>query len=422
MENNKKPKLEYDVLVLDPNPQETARLEIYLVTRKFRVQSCNDLKSGIIKILDHTPSVIITELMGAEAEGIEGLRSLKRLSPLSSIIVHTIHHDPNMIKKFGTVFEIIQKPSDLYYMAEAVDKALNYYDVKSKALTIEKTSEEDLKEELEWLLWREQNLMTSRSNYGKNILETLIHSIFQGRGIGGIMSLMEMLDYTKVEEGENVLIPKDVFQLLKENLSAVQIMKDKMDRTIKLFDTHFVKEKLHYKDIMNIMDDSVQAINYLLPIRNHTIHYERHDQDNIYYGNKEFLKISFKELITNAIKYSPDNAIIYIFTHKKEDESLTIVILNSILPIPRGVSGIPPELEHEVFVPFYKINNTHDDRYFQEELGLGIGLSIINTGISQLNGKIRLYEVLDHVLSTKPEKKVCAELTLMPVEKKHSLT
>ena len=352
------------------------------------------------------------DLMAPGSEGIEGLRMIKRLSPISSIIVHTFQHDQNMIKRFGTVFDIIQKPSELMDLLETIARAMDFKISKEMALTKEKTSEEDLKEELEWLLWREQNLMNSRSSYGKTILETLVHSIFQGRGLGGMMSLMEMVELTKKETEDEITISKELYNLLMDNLNAVQIMKTKLDKTIHIFDINFHREPVTGDEISDILEEEIKNVSYLLDIKHQTIRNEKHNFTKSYVGNKEFLKIAFRELVTNAIKYSPDNSVIYTFLHKKESNSISIIVLNSILKIPRGISGIPQELEHEVFVPFFKINNVHDDRFFQEELGLGIGLSVVQTGVTKIGGKLRIYEIMDHVLSKVPEKKICTELIL----------
>ncbi|MBP9888476.1 MAG: sensor histidine kinase [Leptospiraceae bacterium] len=116
-----------------------------------------------------------------------------------------------------------------------------------------------------------------------------------------------------------------------------------------------------------------------------------------------------------AYKYSPDNSNIFIMKGYSAD-GLSILIMNSISKVTRGVRGIPSEFENEIFEPFFRINKIYDERFFLEELGFGIGLSVIQKGITSLDGNVFVYEVNDHVTSLEPEKKIVSELILRHAE------
>lgn len=95
---------------------------------------------------------------------------------------------------------------------------------------------------------------------------------------------------------------------------------------------------------------------------------------------------------------------------------MTNVLLNSISKVTRGVRGIPSEFESEIFEPFFRINKIYDERFYLEELGFGIRLSVIPKGITSLDGNVFVYEVNDHVTSLEPEKKIVSELILRNAE------
>lgn len=115
-----------------------------------------------------------------------------------------------------------------------------------------------------------------------------------------------------------------------------------------------------------------------------------------------------RELLTNAFKYSPEEAEIQI-SRFYSPTGLSIVVVNPAAKVSRGINGIPPELEYEIFEPFFKINHIYDERYYKEELGFGIGLSYLQSSITRLGGNIHVNEVLDH-LSIPPAKKIVAEI------------
>ncbi|MEM7183442.1 MAG: ATP-binding protein [Spirochaetota bacterium] len=129
-------------------------------------------------------------------------------------------------------------------------------------------------------------------------------------------------------------------------------------------------------------------------------------------GNTDFLDLAFREVLVNACKYSPENSTINIYSYVRESY-ISILFMNSILQYTRGVSGVPMEMEHEVFEPFFRINNVYDERFLSEEFGLGLGLTIVRDGIHKLGGRIYLYEVNDNVTNDiSVQRKVITELIL----------
>jgi len=96
----------------------------------------------------------------------------------------------------------------------------------------------------------------------------------------------------------------------------------------------------------------------------------------------------------------------------RSGNSLSIVIINDVLEMQGGITGIPKELENMVFEPFYRLNNTYDERFHDEELGMGIGLTVLQNAINQCGGNIYLYEVVDHALSSTQRKRIVGEVIL----------
>lgn len=94
------------------------------------------------------------------------------------------------------------------------------------------------------------------------------------------------------------------------------------------------------------------------------------------YGDKERMEQVIVNLITNAVKYSPQAKEIIIESSVKENEFHFQVKDFGI--------GIPPENLHNVFDQFFRVNHTEQHKF----PGLGLGLYISSEIIKRQNGKI----------------------------------
>ncbi len=104
------------------------------------------------------------------------------------------------------------------------------------------------------------------------------------------------------------------------------------------------------------------------------IHEEKNVGQEIFL-DKKFLKIIFFNLISNAIKYSPEGKPIRCTTSLR-DQTLSIVIQDEGM-------GIPREDQPHLFTRFFRAHNVENIQ------GTGLGLNIVKRYIELLNGRIR---------------------------------
>lgn len=103
-----------------------------------------------------------------------------------------------------------------------------------------------------------------------------------------------------------------------------------------------------------------------------------HEEKNVgqaVFLDKKFLKIIFFNLISNAIKYSPEGKPIRCMT-SISDHTLSIVIQDEGM-------GIPREDQQHLFTRFFRAHNVENIQ------GTGLGLNIVKRYIELLNGRIR---------------------------------
>ncbi|AZB44193.1 response regulator [Bacillus sp. FJAT-42376] len=103
--------------------------------------------------------------------------------------------------------------------------------------------------------------------------------------------------------------------------------------------------------------------------RNHAIRIERLTEQTIVLGDKDKLSQVFSNLISNAIKYSPNGGSIEIRLFE-EEQYLNISIKDEGL-------GIPKEAMDKLFNKFYRVDNSDRRRIGGTGLGLAIAKEIV---------------------------------------------
>ena len=93
-------------------------------------------------------------------------------------------------------------------------------------------------------------------------------------------------------------------------------------------------------------------------------------------GNATALDILMRNLIDNAIRYSPDGAKVQIDIHST-DQHVTLIVADN-------GPGIPEKLRARVFERFYRIVGN-------AAMGSGLGLSIVQQIAKLHNAKIELH-------------------------------
>lgn len=100
------------------------------------------------------------------------------------------------------------------------------------------------------------------------------------------------------------------------------------------------------------------------------------------HANLASIQILMRNLIDNALRYSPESSLITISTESNHDEALIVVSDQG--------PGIPEELHQRVFERFYRQLGTGQS-------GTGLGLSIVGTICELHHAKIELSKGLDGI-------------------------
>jgi len=81
---------EYDIMIIDEDPQELAMLRTHLENRGYKnVEACSSALKALELIEDKKYHIIIMELQFSEIDGIDLLRRIRAYDPLAQVVVLT---------------------------------------------------------------------------------------------------------------------------------------------------------------------------------------------------------------------------------------------------------------------------------------------------------------------------------------------
>ncbi len=173
-------------------------------------------------------------------------------------------------------------------------------------------------------------LNQKQEEYIKDILEAGEHLL---------LLINDILDLARVESGQMIFQPSDFY------------VRDVVEQSITM-----VKERAlrHYINLSQKISPDITTI----------------------YADERKLKQVIYNLLTNAIKFTPDNGYVSLIVNKR-DEDIMFTIEDS------GI-GIPEEAMSKLFYPFSQIRLLHPSIHE----GTGLGLSIVKAIIELHGGKI----------------------------------
>lgn len=172
----------------------------------------------------------------------------------------------------------------------------------------------------------------------------------------------------------------------------MNIIKDNVDKLARDITNSFIEEKFR-KGIMpednnfiinlsNILTD--RSIAYSEMARKKNIVFEVNIEDNILIkAHPNTMDSIINNLVENAIKYIPENSIIFLNLYSKNDKTILIVKDNG--------NGIPVDLHNKIFEPGFQISGKK-----QNYQGIGMGLYIVKMMVSSIGGTIKIKSEENH--------------------------
>lgn len=301
--------------------------------------------------------------------------------------------------KRHSVYDFIQTPVDADLLKFTLDRSFLYLSTKLKSQFLNDAENNLYKRMVEIFDWKKSISHKENENIAADIIHQMNINLFQGSGIGTLMSVVSILiSKSKLDQEEkNYTIPKPVMDLLSENYEAAKSMFDSMSISQSIIDDEGkVNRKESPTKLLPIIESELKNLSEALSIKAQKINLS---QIPISAAGKKIwfdeTKLSYviREVLLNAIKYSKEQDIIYLIFFQKEN-FLELKVINPAYQNDDGTNGIPEKFESFVFEPFFRISSVVDDSYAKfEQFRFGLGLPLVKKIMDQHQANVQIYNI-----------------------------
>ncbi|MBB5512371.1 two-component system sensor histidine kinase SenX3 [Neomicrococcus aestuarii] len=196
--------------------------------------------------------------------------------------------------------------------------------------------------------------------------------------VGAIMLLGEAMDDAA---GDEVAIRRFAGRLQKESARLKALVQDIIELS-RLQGTNVVVQGKPV-DINDVVAEAVDRTKLTADNKNITLSMGLAKEPAMVFGDQELLTTAFKNLIDNAIRYSPEDTAVGVGVRVKD--SLVQVSVTDRGP------GIPVEEQERIFERFYRVDEARD----RQTGGTGLGLSIVKHVVSNHGGEVTVWSQIN---------------------------
>lgn len=404
---------EKNVLCVDSSTDSLSQISQMLQANQFVPHLASRIGEALEVAAVHRPGVIVLDHSSAASPQTEMLRMLHRVHPQSPIVMLTPSGGfvEESERRLAQVFDFVEKPIHPGLFVDAMQRAWSFHTEK-QTLYNEYENEDRMKYQVEWLLWKGRSHMHQRVEFTRQIVESIRHSLSQGMGMGSLVTLGQMLEMDRRPDGDRYSVSRKTVDALVESSALVDSWLTFLTELAGNLDQHYRAEVMSGIQVNQSIAKAVLDVEPYRLIKGHQLEWDSSDIGHSVLGKGEVIEMAIRELVMNAFKYSPERTTVSILKYR-QGNYLALAVVNDIQAMAGGITGIPPEIENQVFEPFFRVNHQFDERFGLGTSGLGVGLTLVQKAVFEVGGKIFLHEVTDHAAHS-GTRRVMAEI-LFPV-------
>jgi signal transduction histidine kinase len=192
--------------------------------------------------------------------------------------------------------------------------------------------------------------------------------------VGTLMNFLNLLNNQKdLEEEQRLRFMGNLEVLSQSTYHLLQNLLDWANTSgnIAQFDT----TKL---ELNQLIESNIKFFESLTLFK--SIQLEFHHEEGVYiHGNSKMIETVIRNLVSNAIKFTPKGGTITITTENEDNSTISLIVEDT------GV-GIPPERMDQLF----KLESSQSTRGTNGESGSGLGLALVKEFVTKNKGTIRV--------------------------------
>ncbi len=389
------------ILIVDDDLTSLKILTKILENANYTVTVAKDGLEALQHFQSSPFKVIISDLEMPRLNGYELVKEIKKFEFRPIVLIQTVHSDISMvidILKQG-VYDYILKPIDSDELLLKVEKALEIFHFRELKAELEKEYEIRLDKQLSWNMWKENIFSRDRDRFDRTLFHNLKTIIAQGSGFGGLLSLLSLITSAPMNSEKQYLVSSEIMQLLMQNARMAQVAISKFGEI-----DHLLNSKIDFSmETLDAIHTQISTvISELSPFAAIKKQQVKLSDGKGYFSqrkvktNLDILSKAFRELLINAYKYSRENSKIIIIFNVFQNK-LMISFLNSPIERPDQEAGIPVQYQTMILEPFFRMDQTVDERY--ETLDFGLGLTLVDKIVRLHGGIIRVSNIASHLQS-----------------------
>lgn len=242
----------------------------------------------------------------------------------------------------------------------------------------------------QWLMGEENAERHRQLEYARSLIRNILHSASQGLGIGAVLTYIDLLQMSPaiqaVKEGDETISG------LVKNASAARQWLAAFENILTGLQKRYEAQLIPFATVNQAIASAMHDTEHFRAIKGHEVVPALSEFVGSVRGNAEAISEIIAELLLNAYKYSPAKSKVRVMCYVTP-EIYSIVVVSEIEAMRGGITGVPAAYEKRVFEPFFRLNNTWDDRFRDQKYGLGIGLTLAEHAAEQCGARLYLYQI-----------------------------
>ena len=324
--------------------------------------------------------------------GIELFEKLKDLNPKITFLILTSNSEVSIVISMFKkgVHDYILKPFTGEELTTRIDKAFEFTELKYIKDNIQKEREARIEYQLNWNLYRESLIRKETDRSDSGLMSSINSSLVQGAGLGSLAALVRMIKETASLQEDKYIIDKDLIDTLYDTSQFSEKLIYIIGDIDYVINNDLPKTLFSITELQDFIKQMIIEIEPLSKIRNQEVKLSlsSYKDSNIrILINKDYFALAFKELLTNAFKFSAENSKVYILYELTKSE-FNISILNSPTLDTPEAQGINSEQQILIFEPFFRLSRTVFEVY--NTLDFGLGLTFADKILRNHKAKIRV--------------------------------
>ncbi len=400
---------DHGVLWAEPSGLVPDEIRAALESRGWLVWAADTIEKAVLFLLEHQPMAAVLNIDGGDHHMDTVLTGIRRMSPSTALVLTANSSPTRSVAEESEVFMESNGAPEEWVLR--IEEAVKMRRSIRRELDFLARADGRLLARLEWFLWKQQLLARGRGKAHGKLIKNLKHSLAQGLGPGALLTMVEMLPLISTREGSNYVVPEQTIADLCQTADRSFGWFDKIDGLMGALDRPTTPSELSHEALHSLLQRAITDVDSFRSIKGHTVSCEIPRCAGNVCVDPNGLGLVVRELLVNAFKYSPDGSGVQL-TGMLSGGMVRLLLMNDILEMGGGTTGIPQHLENNVFEPFCRLNNAYDERFRDEELGMGTGLTVVENLLQQMGGSVHLGEITDHTNRSGPKRRVLATVSL----------